>query len=413
MEASLQDKTAPAFGTYQVVGELAQGVFATVYKAHDPATGEPVAIKHASDKVTRDEVLLKRFEQEYRATSNLNHPNIVQSLDFGWTDERPYIVMEFVDGEDLWSKIDREGRLPEAEAVQYVIQVARGLHLAHQRGIIHRDIKPDNILLTADGQAKLADLGLSKDLEADLGLTRPARGLGTPCFMAPEQFTDAKHAGVRCDIYSLGATLYMALTGEAPFAAAKLSGLFKQKLGDVLVPPRQLAPDVSEHVDWAVRRAVQADARRRFRNCPEFIAALRLDAGDLGAGLIAMGSRPAGRSHSGATKVQRERRGAERFDCTLATSCRINLSLHPNMTECQTQWEAQVQSLSASGIGLHLSRRFEPGSILTVELTSSAGDVVRIREIRVVRVARMPEGGWFLGGILTEELSKEELRLLL
>jgi eukaryotic-like serine/threonine-protein kinase len=219
-------------------------------------------------------VLLKRFEQEFRSTSNLCHPNIIRGLEFGWAGEQPYMVMELVDGEDLWNRIERLGRLAEAEAVGYIVQVARGLHEAHKHGIIHRDIKPDNILLTVDGQAKLADLGLSKDLEDDLELTRPDRGLGTPNFIAPEQFADAKHAGVRCDIYSLGATLYMALTGQLPFNERGMATILKKKLANDLPSPRQLVPSVHEHVDWAVRRAVMADPERRFASCPEFIAAL-------------------------------------------------------------------------------------------------------------------------------------------
>jgi len=413
MEKRLQNNTLQAIGKYQILAKLADGAMGTVFKGHDPATGATVAIKRASVALSRDKVLLKRFEQEFRSTSNLNHPNIVRGLEFGWTDSRPYIVMELVDGEDMWARIERLGRLSEAEAVNYVTQVAQGLHEAHKHGIIHRDIKPDNILLTTDGQVKLADLGLSKDLEAELELTRDGRGIGTPNFIAPEQFNDAKHAGVRCDIYSLGATLYMALTGQLPFAASTLDGILEQKLANDLVAPSKLVPSLSEHVDWAVRRAIMADPERRFASCPEFIAALSGEAGGLGTSGIGKHSCPARRPRKSAKNPERERRAALRFDCALATSCTINLSLHPDVTECQTTWEAQVYDLSVTGIGLFLSRRFEPGSVLTVDLTSGAGDVKRTREIRVVRVAPADRGGWFLGGTLTEKLSKEELRLLL
>ena len=233
-----------------------------MFKGRDPSTEALVAIKLGSRALANNEVLLKRFEQEYRTTSTLQHPNIVRGLDFGWDDSRPYIVMEFVDGEDLWTRIERRGRLPEAETVNYISQVASGLHEAHKHGIIHRDIKPDNILLTKTGQAKLADLGLSKDLESDVELTQPARGIGTPNFISPEQFGDAKHAGVRCDIYSLGATLYMALTGQLPFAGRTLSAIMKLKMANDCLSPRQLVPELSEHIDWAVRRALMIDPER-------------------------------------------------------------------------------------------------------------------------------------------------------
>jgi serine/threonine protein kinase len=402
-------------GKYQIVAKLANGSTGSIYKGHDPATGTAVAIKVASAALARDEVLLKRFEQEFRSASNLTHPNIVRGLEFGWEGSRPFIVMELVDGEDMWARIERLGRLTEAEAVGYITQVASGLHEAHKHGIIHRDIKPDNILLTADGQAKLADLGLSKNLEADQELTRPDRGLGTPNFIAPEQFSNAKNAGVRCDIYSLGATLYIALTGRVPFEASGLGAILKKKLADDLVPPRRLVPSLSERVDWAVRRAVLADPNRRFASCPELIAALS-DGGEVA------GTRPTARTNGSRTSPRSrkngktpgpERRGAVRFDCTLPTCCTINLSVHPDATECHAKWKAQVCDLSVMGIGLLLSRRFEPGSILTVDLSSSSGDTRRTREMRVVRVVPAENGAWFVGGTLTEELSKEELRLLL
>jgi serine/threonine protein kinase len=412
MERTTQTSGLRTIGKYHIVSKLADGGMSSVYKGHDPSTGETVAIKLANPELVRDKVLLQRFEQEYRSTNKLDHPNIVRALQFGWEDSRPYIVMELVEGEDMWAMIERLGRLTEAEAVRYITQVALGLHEAHKYGIIHRDIKPDNILLSTNGQAKLADLGLSKDLEANMDLTRPERGLGTPNFIAPEQFSDAKHAGVRCDVYSLGATLYMALTGELPFAGPKLSTILKRKLANDLTPPRKLIPSLSEHVDTAVRRALQTDPDRRYASCPEFVAALTGEAGCQASTSSLKGgvSRRRGKS---APAPAHERRRAVRYACSLPTCCTIYLSLHPGVTECQAQWKAQVFDLSVAGIGLVLERRFEPGSLLTVDLTSSAGDIKRTREMRVVRVAQADGDGWFLAGTLTEHLSKEELRRLL
>ena len=121
--------------------------------------------------------------------------------------------MEFVDGQSLGRKLEHAGPLTEMEALRLIAQVAQGLRLAHKKGLIHRNVKPDNILMTAQGQAKLADLGLVKEVETDLNLTRTGRGLGTPHFMAPEQFRNAKYVDIRSDIYSLAATLYMMVTG--------------------------------------------------------------------------------------------------------------------------------------------------------------------------------------------------------
>jgi serine/threonine protein kinase len=210
----------------------------------------------------------------------------VRALDYGDNGTTPYLVMEFVDGESLGQKLERDGALPEADAIRLIAQVAQGLHRAHKQGLIHRDVKPDNILITHDGQAKLADLGLVKEVEADLNLTRTGRGLGTPHFMAPEQFRDAKNADIRCDIYSLGATLYMMVTGELPFRSTGPLDAWMKKIQNDLLPPRQLVPDLSERVDWAIRRAMSANPEMRPVSCREFVEDLtghttrRLSGGD-------------------------------------------------------------------------------------------------------------------------------------
>jgi serine/threonine protein kinase len=400
-----------SIGKYEILAKLGEGAMGVVYKGVDPATECAVAVKVAAISVVRDKVLLQRFEQEYRSTSHLCHPNLVRGLDFGWDRDRPFIVFEFVEGEDLWTRIERQGALPEAEALDIIRQVAEGLHEAHKHGIIHRDIKPDNILLTNDGQVKLTDLGLCKDLEGDANLTRPGHGLGTPNFIAPEQFGDARNASVACDIYSLGTTLYMALTGRLPFDGPNLSTIMKLKLTSELVSPRTLAPTLSEHVEWAVRRSIQADPTRRHASCPEFIAALT------GEAALSESKRQISSEQPGnkAKRTGAERRRALRFDCALPTSCVIDESLHAaeGQTDSLSSWEAQVCSLSVSGIGLFIKRRFEPGSVLTVVLTSRSGSVKETREMRVVRAVRATDGGWFVGGMLSEHLTKEELRNLL
>jgi serine/threonine protein kinase len=413
MATAVKADSRETIGKYHVLAKLADGTTGQVFKGHDPSTGQTVAIKLASQALTRDPVLLKRFEQEFRSASNLDHPNLVRGLDFGWTEDRPYIVLEYVDGEDLWKRIERLGRLSETEAIDYIVQVAGGLHEAHKNGIIHRDIKPDNIFLTADDQAKLGDLGLSKDLEEDLELTRPDRGLGTPNFIAPEQFADAKHAGVRCDIYSLGATLYMALTGQVPFSGSGIATILRKKMANDLPGPRQLVPAVSEQVDWAVRRAVLADPERRFASCPEFIAALTGETKNTAPNTSRAPGRPSQRTAKKSKAPERDRRAAVRYECTLPTSCTINLSLHEDAIEWQSQWDAQVLNLSVTGIGLFVARRFEPGTMLTVDLTSGDRTIKRTREMTVLRVVPSDGTGWFLGGALSEHLTRDELRRLL
>jgi eukaryotic-like serine/threonine-protein kinase len=258
-------------GNYDLLAKLAEGGMGTVYRGRNRSTGEIVAVKVVPPHLLSNPVVVKRFEQEYNVARSIDHPNIVKALDFGREGDVRYLVMEFVDGESLGQKIERDGRMSEEEAIRITSQVALGLQAAHALGVIHRDVKPDNVLVTADGQAKLTDLGLVKELEADLNLTRTGRGLGTPHFMAPEQFRNAKKADIRCDIYSLGATLYMMVTGELPFKSNGPLDAWMKKINNEIDAPRKLTPSLSERVDWAIRRAMSPDPVHRPECCREFI----------------------------------------------------------------------------------------------------------------------------------------------
>jgi serine/threonine protein kinase len=258
-------------GNYDLLEKIAEGGMGTVYRGRQRSTGEIVAIKIVPPHMVNNPVLLKRFEQEFRAASILDHPNIVRALDYGTSGTSPYLVMEFVEGESLGQRLERDGKIPETEAIRIIAQVAQGLHRAHKQGLVHRDVKPDNILVTPDGVAKLADLGLVKEMEADLNLTRTGRGLGTPHFMAPEQFRNAKNADARCDIYSMAATFYQMVTGDLPFKSCGPLDAWMKKIQNELTAPRKINPALSERIDWAIRRGMSADTEQRPATCREFI----------------------------------------------------------------------------------------------------------------------------------------------
>jgi serine/threonine protein kinase len=179
--------------------------------------------------------------------------------------------MELVEGECLGERLEREGRFSEDEALRIIVQVSHGLHRAHRQGLIHRDIKPDNIMLTSDGKAKVLDLGLAKDVEGAMELTATGRGLGTPNFMAPEQFRNAKHVDIRSDVYSLAATLYQLVTGEVPFGEGDPVQLMMRMVKNELPSPRSLVPSLSERTDWTIRRAMSARPDSRPATCREFV----------------------------------------------------------------------------------------------------------------------------------------------
>jgi serine/threonine protein kinase len=258
-------------GQYEVIEKIAEGGMGAVYKARPVAGGAVVAIKVLPTETARNPTLLRRFEQEFRAAALIDHPNVVKAIEYCPGPPSPFLVMEYVDGCSLGDRIERHGPLPEAEAVHIISQVCEGLHGAHKQGLIHRDVKPDNVLLTRDLTAKLTDLGLVRDVESDENLTRTGRGLGTPYFMAPEQFRNAKYVDVRSDVYSLGATLYMAVTGQVPFGKCSPLDCWMRKTKDDFPAPQEVAPRVSDRVDFAIRRAMCANPADRPRSCREFM----------------------------------------------------------------------------------------------------------------------------------------------
>ena len=209
----------PRLARYEFGQPVGNGGMGTVYRALDRSTGAHVAIKVLRTKMSENLPAHQRLVQEFKAATQLEHPNIVRALDIGIDGSVSYLVYELVEGGSLADRIDAARRLPEADAVRIITQVAQALHYAHQRNVIHRDVKPDNILVLPDGRAKLTDFGLAKDFNNDIDLTRPSSALGTPNFMGPEQFGNAKGVDARCDVYSLAATLYNAVTGRLPFDA--------------------------------------------------------------------------------------------------------------------------------------------------------------------------------------------------
>jgi eukaryotic-like serine/threonine-protein kinase len=258
-------------GSYEILSKLAEGGMGAVYKGRSRVNGQIVAIKVLPPSTAKNPVLLKRFKQEFDAAHQLDHPNIVKAIEYCGNGPSPFLVMEFVEGESLGQKIERDGAMSEEESIRILAQVCQGLHRAHKNRMIHRDVKPDNVMVTPEGVAKLTDLGLVKDAENELNLTRTGRGLGTPHFMAPEQFRNAKNADIRCDIYSLGATLYMMVTGEVPFGKVGPLDCWMKKIRNDYVPPRDLNPNISDRIDWAIRRAMSGDPEQRPASCREFI----------------------------------------------------------------------------------------------------------------------------------------------
>ncbi len=258
----------------QILRRLAAGGMGVVYKARQLKLGRTVAVKVLSEDLARDKNFVHRFLQEARSAAELNHGNIVHIFDVGELAGVFYIIMEFVDGKNLREILDEKKRLDSVEAIEIALQASHALKHAHKRGIIHRDIKPENIMLTRDNAVKIADLGLAKKLagsDQDSGITCAGAILGTPYYMAPEQVKDFSKVDGRTDIYSLGVTLYKALTGKVPFKGRTPVEVMINVVEGKYPPLRSLQPDVPEDVAKLVERMMHVNQEHRFHDLSDVI----------------------------------------------------------------------------------------------------------------------------------------------
>lgn len=256
-------------GRYRLLEEMGRGTSGTVFRGRSP-DGRDVAVKFLAPEAAANERRLARFQREAELAMQVAHPHLVQALEIGNHPRGPFIVLEYVEGGNLAKRVQQSGRLGEPEALRIAIDVAQALDGAHHRGILHRDVNPANILLTRQGRAKLADLGLSKQLDDDLNLTMDGTGLGTPEYIAPEQFTGAKNVDRRCDVYGLGVTLYVMLTGKLPFVGKSNIDKLMAKVNNQYRPPEQFNPDITAMTLDLVKRSIDADANKRPATAGQF-----------------------------------------------------------------------------------------------------------------------------------------------
>ena len=259
---------------YDVLQEQGRGGMATVFRARDRKHDRLVAIKLLHPELA-EAVGAERFLHEVRVTARLNHPHILPLLDSGSADGLLYYVMPFVEGESLRHRLEREGRLPAAEGLRLVREVADALAAAHAAGIVHRDIKPENILLQG-GHALVADFGIARSQQAasSVGLTTTGVAIGTPAYMSPEQALGRGGDDPRTDLYALGCTAFEVLTGERPFAASNAMESLSRKLTEAPPAMSPCPPGVGPEVVAAVRKAMAREAAERFESVQAFAAAL-------------------------------------------------------------------------------------------------------------------------------------------
>jgi len=244
----------------------------TVYRATRQSTGREVAVKVLHGKLAALPGFLRRFDREVRTMGRLVHPNIVRCLAAGSADGVVYVALELVTGGSVADLLARRGRLTVADALSVAVATARALDYAHQNGVIHRDVKPDNLLVTAAGEVKLADLGLAKtadDIDGDL--TGTGTGMGTPLYVPLEQIRDAKRADGRSDLFALGGVLYACLTGGPPFAGGDLLALLRAKEIGAFDPPSRLNKLVPASVDKMMAKLLAKLPEHRYQSAADFL----------------------------------------------------------------------------------------------------------------------------------------------
>ena len=260
-------------GRFEIEDLVGTGGMSSVYRARDTVLERHVALKILHDHFSSDPEYVERFRREARAIARLNHPNIVTVIDRGDFQGRQFIVFELVPGDNLKDVVRRYGPLPVPEALALTHQIARGLSFAHEHGVVHRDVKPQNVLLDEGGSAKVTDFGIARSLEPGNGLTQTGTVLGTSDYVAPEQVS-GQHVDARSDQYSLGVLLYELLTGEVPYSADNFMAVAMRHLRDPVPSVRKRRPDVPERVDEIVATAMAKQPEDRYPTMEAMMAAL-------------------------------------------------------------------------------------------------------------------------------------------
>ena len=264
-------KNLKQLGEFKLGKKLGEGAMGAVYKAEQPSFGRIVALKILFPHVAGNPKLVARLRREAEVMFELDHPNIVRSFAIDEADGFHYVAMEYVSGQSMQKWLTQLGRLPVADAVRITLDCAQALAYAHRLNMVHRDIKPDNILLTKTGFVKVADLGMVKIDDEEMSLTQTGHAVGTPWFMPLEQARNAKEIDGRSDIYALGCTLYAFLTGKPPFMGRTIVDVIQAKEVGTIAPARQFNSDVPERLDLILIKMTAKLPKNRYQTCEEVI----------------------------------------------------------------------------------------------------------------------------------------------
>jgi serine/threonine protein kinase len=278
-----------SFGDYELLKEVARGGMGVVYKCRQVSLNRVVALKMILDGQLASEEAVQRFYLEARSAAALDHPCIVPIYEIGQCNGRNFFTMAFIEGTTLSSHVRKQGVPAPRDAAALMLGIADAVEYAHRHGVIHRDLKPDNVLLDQQGRPRITDFGLAKSLDNESGLTSAGKIMGTPAYMAPEQAWGKVHLmGPATDVYALGGILYFLLTGRAPFEGNSTMEVLHQVTNQAPTPPRQLMPEVPAELEAICLRCLEKDPANRYQSAGEMVAALRTSC-DLGASSLPFG----------------------------------------------------------------------------------------------------------------------------
>jgi hypothetical protein len=298
-------------GRYELEQQVGSGGMSKVYRAHDRLLERTVALKILHEHYSQDDEYVERFRREARAVAQLAHPNVVTVIDRGEHESRQYIVFEYVDGENLKQLVEREGPLPVRQIIELGLQVAHALASAHARGVVHRDVKPQNVLLSEEGVPKVTDFGIARTSDVE-SVTLTGTVMGTSEYISPEQ-ARGEPVDFRSDIYSLGVILFELCTGEVPYPGENPVSVAMRHLHEPVPSVRAQRRDVPSRLEAAIRRAMAKDQEERFGSMDELIA-------ELEASLRALGGGEETIVLPAPVRPRRARRGARRFVRALVLS---------------------------------------------------------------------------------------------
>jgi serine/threonine-protein kinase len=362
-------------GRYRLDAKVGTGGMSTVWRAFDTVLERPVALKLMHREIAAADEQLERFRREARAVAQLNHPHIVQVIDYGSDEDVPFIVFEYVHGETLKDRIRRLGRLAVPEAIAYAIEIARALGAAHERGIVHRDVKPQNVLVDEEGSAKVTDFGIARTLDQE-GLTADGRVLGTTDYVSPEQALGHTVTG-QSDLYSLGVVLFEMLTGDVPFRGENQVAVAMRHVREELPDVQQRRPEVSSALAAVLDRATAKDLGRRHPTARALIADLE--------DVLAIETARAGQATGEATAVLR----------TLPEPTRARLPLRLRTSTRVVAVVLALAAVAVAGVLYFAAEGTERGTTPVASAPADSADA-RTQFVRLAQDAATdfdPEGG--------------------